>query len=107
MRGLTARALGFSCRRVERSLRGQQVWTEDHGNLRSTCVRLLQKSASGAKEAGVEFTNVEKPQVRLRPRAKRTQHSRNKSLRPRLFAGVQGSWAGASHSRVIPHTTTA
>ena len=29
------------------------------------------------------------------------------NLRPRLIAGVQGRWAGASRSRVIPHTTTA
>jgi hypothetical protein len=43
----------------------------------------------------------------MRPRAKRTQHRRNESLRPRLIAGVQGRWAGASHSRVIPHTATA
>ena len=28
-------------------------------------------------------------------------------LRPRLIAGVQEKVAGASHSRVIPHTTTA
>ena len=26
---------------------------------------------------------------------------------PGSLLGVQGSWAGASHSRVIPHTTTA
>ena len=31
---------GSGCRRVERSLRGQQVWAEDHGNLHSACVSL-------------------------------------------------------------------
>jgi len=60
-----------------------------------------------AKKAGVEFTNGKRPVRLRRPRAKRTQHRRNESLRPRLIAGVQGRWARASHSRVIPHTATA
>ena len=34
--------LGYSRRRGERSLRGQPVWAEDHGNLHSTCVRFWQ-----------------------------------------------------------------
>ena len=36
-----------------------------HGNLYSTCVKLLQMSASGAKEAGVEFTNGKWPGLRV------------------------------------------
>jgi hypothetical protein len=36
-----------------------------HGNLHSTCVRLLQMSASGAKEAGVQFTNGKRPAMRM------------------------------------------
>ena len=52
---------GAAVGEFERSLRGQQVWAEDHGNLHSTCVRFLQLSASG----GVEFTNGKRPGMRM------------------------------------------
>ena len=53
-------------------------------------------------------SNGERPGVKLKVAACQADTaSQEWSLRPRLIAGVQGSWAGASHSRVLPHATTA
>jgi hypothetical protein len=51
---------GYNCGRVKRSLRGQQVWSKDHGHLHSACVRLLRIVGWCAKP-GVEFTNGKRP----------------------------------------------